>query len=202
LRANLVADGANTLVFDFDSANFETGVGSFDLRVHTVPQSRGQYFSITNSDIPFSVVLPYRAFNTIYNDADFSDVLGITVGSSNGNLYGDFVLTGIRTAFYPDGDYNFDHRVDQLDYLIWRGQFGHPGPWPGRPNNPADGNRNGRVDAADYVIWRKNLGQPQASSTSEGSLAHLSVPEPAAGILLFGFGLVVWPAHIRASTSK
>ncbi len=55
------------------------------------------------------------------------------------------------------GDYDGSGYVDQLDYSVWRQNFG--------TNSPAaDGNGDGRVDAADYTVWRDNLGagiQPQ-----------------------------------------
>jgi hypothetical protein len=53
------------------------------------------------------------------------------------------------------GDYNSDNRVDELDRVAWRANFGA---WSFTSYPQADGNHDGYVDAADFVLWRKNLG--------------------------------------------
>jgi hypothetical protein len=53
------------------------------------------------------------------------------------------------------GDYNDDLTVDQLDYAVWKSDFGSS-------NSPADGNGDGVVNLADYTIWRDNLGASAA----------------------------------------
>ncbi|MCO6044381.1 lamin tail domain-containing protein [Aeoliella sp. ICT_H6.2] len=53
------------------------------------------------------------------------------------------------------GDYDDSGTVDQLDYQVWKDQFGQ---MPTSPGSGADGNGNGSVDLADYVVWRNNLG--------------------------------------------
>jgi endonuclease/exonuclease/phosphatase family metal-dependent hydrolase len=71
-----------------------------------------------------------------------------------------------------DGDYNFDERLNALDYGLWRAHFGS--------NFPAtDGNDNGIVDAADYVLWRKRHAENEVSGISA------TVPEPASWLFLF-----------------
>ncbi len=55
------------------------------------------------------------------------------------------------------GDYNADNVVDQLDYTVWRSQFGTAA-------GTADGNRDGFVNAADYTVWRDNLGASRDSA--------------------------------------
>jgi hypothetical protein len=176
LHADLLADGSNSLIFEFDSVNFESGVGYFDLIVNTQSERRYLYAPVHNSTGPTSLILPYWAFNRAPYYANFSDIAGISIGTSNGNLRGDFVLASIRTAFYPRGDYNFDGRVDQEDYRIWRNNFGHEGPyWGGYPVDPADGNRNGVVDAADYVIWRKNFNPSVSTASATSVVPEISV---------------------------
>ena len=177
LHANLLADGANALVFDFQFANFEPGSGALDVTIGlaVAPNyERGYLFMpVPNSLVPFSLVLPFNAFGWNGHNPNYIDVNQISFGTSNGILRGDFALTGVRTAFFPEGDYNYDGSVNSLDYLVWKSNFGDPGPYPrGYPIHPADGNRNGLVDAADYLIWRDNLG----ASASAASV--LAVPEP------------------------
>jgi hypothetical protein len=180
LHADLLADGSNSLVYEFGSVNFEPGFGYFDLIVKTQTERLYLYAPVYNSSGPTSLILPYWAFNREPYDANFADIAEISIGTSNGNLRGDFVLTGIRTAFYPRGDYNFDGRVDQADFQVWRNSFGKEGPyWGGYPVDAADGNRDGAVDAADYILWRKN------ASLSTGAVGGLSaVPEPGAFLLV------------------
>lgn len=55
------------------------------------------------------------------------------------------------------GDYNGDERVDQLDYVAWKEQFGT---WSLTSYVAADGNRDGVVDMADYTLWRNHLQGP------------------------------------------
>jgi hypothetical protein len=85
------------------------------------------------------------------------------------------------TAVGLDGDYDRNSVVNQLDYNVWRQNFGLT------TAIDADGNVNGIVDAADYVIWRNNLGLSllgaASTSASGAALPALSmgsaVPEPA-----------------------
>jgi hypothetical protein len=180
LHADLLGDGSNSLVVEFESVNFESGVGYFDLIVNTQAGRRYMYAPVRNSTGPTSLILPYWAFNRAQYDSNFSDIAGLSIGTSNGNLRGDFVLTEIRTAFYPRGDYNFDGRVDEADFRVWRGNFRQGGPYGGGyPVDAADGNRNGIVDAADYVIWRKNFSL--SASAADGTS---SVPEVSAFLLV------------------
>jgi hypothetical protein len=175
LHADLLADGSNSLVFEFDSVNFESGVGYFDLIVSTQTDRLYTYAPASNSSGPTSLILPYRVFNRAPYDANFSDVAGISVGTSNGNLRGDFVLTAIRTAFFPRGDYNFDGRVDVADFQFWKSNFGQGAPY-GNPyrTNAADGNLDGFVNSADYVLWRKNLGSSASAASATSAVPEIS----------------------------
>ncbi len=73
------------------------------------------------------------------------------------------------------GDYNFDNRVDQEDYLAWKSSFGSA------ENLAADGNHNGVVDAADYSVWRDHIGSSPAATG-----AQAAIPEPGTAPLLIG----------------
>jgi hypothetical protein len=66
------------------------------------------------------------------------------------------------------GDYNADGAVNELDYAVWRHDFGTQG------ELAADANSDGSVDAADYVLWRH-----YAVATGSGASvpASLQVPE-------------------------
>src|SRR5690606_12938249 len=50
------------------------------------------------------------------------------------------------------GDYNWDHVVDQDDYVVWKSRYGST------LHLNTDGNRDGVIDARDFVIWRNRLG--------------------------------------------
>jgi hypothetical protein len=181
LQANLLSDGANSLVFDFAFADFEPGLGYFDIVVTTQPGGKYLYVPVANSSVPFSLVLPYRAFGT---NTNFANVSKINIGTGNGNLRGDFALAGIRTAYYSDGDFNFDGSVDGQDYAVWSSHFGNFN--FGYPVDPADGNRDGRVDTADYVLWRAALPEGTADSppTSVPEAGQLAILVSALVILL------------------
>ena len=74
-----------------------------------------------------------------------------------------------QNLFWPislqTGDYNFDGKVDALDYSEWRNAFGETG----NRYKYADGNRDGVIDGADYVVWR---------NTPVSALGLASIPEP------------------------
>jgi autotransporter-associated beta strand protein len=54
----------------------------------------------------------------------------------------------------PQGDYNHDHRVDALDYTLWRDSVGQMG-----DNLAADGNGDGSVNQQDFDVWSANFGK-------------------------------------------
>jgi hypothetical protein len=81
----------------------------------------------------------------------------------------------IVTELTLHGDYFVDGVVNQLDYSVWRQNFGST------TMLAADGNLDGKVDAADYVLWRKNVGL-SATVVTQGaalSLSPAAVPEPS-----------------------
>jgi hypothetical protein len=115
--------------------------------------------------------LPYQAFKTGPNGANFAKVSSSSWGTGNGNLRGDFVVTGIRTAYFSAGDFNFDGTVDSQDYELWRSSYGRTS--TAYPVIAADGNRDGTVDGSDFLLWRH-------STASASGTMSAAVPEPGA----------------------
>ncbi len=107
---------------------------------------------------------------------------------------GGVLTTDYALAWWTDptplvpGDYNLDGAVDQLDYDVWRANFGTS--TATSPLISGDGNGDGVVDAADFVLWRDHVGQIWAG----GSSANVaSVPEPTSAALvgLFACGVFI-----------
>lgn len=82
------------------------------------------------------------------------------------------------------GDYNGSGQVNNLDYNLWRENFG-------TNNLASDGNQNGVIDAADYVVWRDALASFPSAITA--------IPEPTAlAIGLCGLTLRVLVPRTRS----
>jgi hypothetical protein len=86
------------------------------------------------------------------------------------------------------GDYDLNGEVDELDYDVWKLNFGSV--W----NLAADGNLNGVVDAADYAVWRDNFGQSVLDLLDRGA----AVPEPSAMLLMISIGILTTVAAGRS----
>lgn len=85
------------------------------------------------------------------------------------------------------GDYNRDGAVDDLDYAVWKADFGST------TDLAADGNGNNVVDAADYTLWRDNLVVEVAPAAG----SHAAVPEPATLALLPALFALVASRSVR-----
>lgn len=81
------------------------------------------------------------------------------------------ITNDVRRLNIPDGDYNFDGKVNAADLAVWKADFGST------TKAEADGDGNGRVDAADLLIWQRTLGQDFGTPTIG------AIPEPATGAL-------------------
>jgi len=102
----------------------------------------------------------------------------------------------IVTELTLSGDYFVDGVVNQLDYSVWRQNFGST------TLLDADGNLNGIVDTADYAIWRKNVGRSAtvlAQAAALPSLSPATVPEPTTAFLLIAAGGALYVTRMRRS---
>jgi hypothetical protein len=102
----------------------------------------------------------------------------------------------IVTELTVSGDYFVDGVVNQMDYTVWRQNYGST------TMLDADGNLNGIVDTADYAIWRKNLGRSAtvlAQAAVLPSLSPAAVPEATAVVLLIAAGGFLYVTRMRRS---
>jgi hypothetical protein len=125
-----------------------------------------------------------------FHDDDYASSGNVftTLGSSMtpGTISLATVSTIVRTnlnagAMLPD--YNDNGFVDAADYVVWRNTRDQTG-----AGLAADGNNDGIVNQADYDLWRTHFGKPAPGTgtalASSMSIAPVTVPEPASGILL------------------
>ncbi len=111
----------------------------------------------------------------VINGGGFSDVpvldFNKVVAQQNVFTEDAVILSDVRTLNIPDGDYNFDGRVDAADLTVWRTDFGST------TKAEADGNGDGRVDGLDFLVWQRTRGQNFGAPTAA------SVPEPTGAVL-------------------
>lgn len=110
LNANFAAGGADRIRFEFLSTQLTSGlgnVGHFDVRVVTLHDTLGTWSGgasliIPSSTTPLSLEIPFTEIQRGQPYAlDFSRVVAFDFGSSNGNLFGSFLLDSICTVPEP-----------------------------------------------------------------------------------------------------
>lgn len=89
-----------------------------------------------------------------------------------GDHFWDFVADGVQLM----ADFNEDRAVDEVDLLIWQGNFGT---WVGADMSDGDTNGDGDVDGHDFLIWQQEFGSTAAVLSANGA-----VPEPSAILLV------------------
>ncbi|MCC7474745.1 MAG: hypothetical protein IT425_05075 [Pirellulales bacterium] len=140
-----------------------SGVTAPDDNVLTYGTGTGGKFTINSYDLPN---LNFQDTKFVWAFVSFADPL---------------------EPYVIPGDYNRDALVDNVDYQVWRSQYGETTGWLS-----ADGNGDGIVDTADYVFWRKHL----AGGPGSGTGAAAVIPEPMA-LALVALALTLAPASIR-----
>ncbi len=111
------------------------------------PGGETRYFSVVNgSSNPWFWQRNSNAGTNWFRDSEQVGHVWFQASIHVGNLA--FQLIGETP---PVGDYNADFTVNQVDYDLWRQNFGSIS------QLAADGNHNGRVDASDFVLWRKSF---------------------------------------------
>jgi hypothetical protein len=86
-----------------------------------------------------------------------------------------------------EGDFNRDRRVDLLDLMAWRANFGVSS---GAATSEGDADQDGDVDGADFLTWQRELGSGLQAARSLGA-----TPEPSTAAL--SFAALAWLAAMR-----
>jgi T5SS/PEP-CTERM-associated repeat protein len=85
------------------------------------------------------------------------------------------------------GDFDGDGIVDELDFNVWKQNFGKTGV-PG--TLPGDANHDGVVDGVDFIIFQNQFGGPPMAVPGAGAGglagANATVPEPESLALVLG----------------
>ncbi len=163
--------------------------------------------SFTNGSLipPFSSVPLFNVGGSISGNFSTVTPSGLPFGSpidfftfvfSNQLYLAAFQVPPIPLPGDVNPDLNGDGFVDDLDYAIWRQNFGTPGP-------AGDANGDGIVDASDYTIWRDNCcGTFPGAGGGSGAGFGLggTVPEPASIALLACGGMLALAVGRRRSS--
>jgi hypothetical protein len=97
----------------------------------------------------------------------------------------------------PFADFNFDGRVDAVDYTAWRN---HLGMTSGATLEQGDADGDGDVDQDDYTVWKQDFGTTidMAALADTDGLTLSPIPEPATISLLFLSILALAPQSRRS----
>jgi len=126
-------------------------------------------------------ILDWGTLSGTFSSLTLPTIPGLTWNTSQ--LYTTGVLS--IAAGGLAGDYNQNGTVDAADYTVWRNSSGQLG-----TGLAADGDGNGQIDVGDFAVWKQHYGETAGSGSN--SLAHSTVPEPAAIVmLLMGILLVM-----------
>ena len=136
---------------------------------------------------PFSFDLTAGAMTRVQGTAAFDDSIAAVsefriLSSASPSYMGDAVASTLGVddirALRPEGDANFDGRVDGADLRALRSNLGKGitgGTW-----QQGDFNFDGRVNARDLALLRRNF--TRTAGAAEGGISV--VPEPANGALI------------------
>jgi CubicO group peptidase (beta-lactamase class C family) len=108
------------------------------------------------------------------------DTNGNVADTDLNNFVRNYVIGAVVGPPAPElpGDFNFDGRVDAVDYSVWRNGLGT------------------NYDASDYDVWKQNYGR---TATGSGGIAL--VPEPT-GMVLILAGTVVLGLSSRSGRRR
>jgi probable HAF family extracellular repeat protein len=154
------------------------GSNSFSYNVGTGGQVVGASEIITTSDRTHAFLYTSGSgmvdLNTLIDPLSGWELLDAAGINDAGQITGQGLIGGqyhayLLTPIPIPGDFNFDGTVDAADYVVWRKGVGV---------EPTQEN---------YNLWRTHFGQTAGS----GSLADVTVPEPASALLLIVGALAI-----------
>jgi hypothetical protein len=163
LALDLRTENHQAIAVDFEFASFDDNFGHLNIAVRDSTKAVTLWTPIPNSATPFRIV---RWISGVA-----SPLKGVSLGTSNGLMFGSFAISRIYTI--NTADFNADGVVDGADFLVWQRHAGSNA--PANSNATGDANLNGVVNFDDLMHWR-------FAPRSAGSDAQ-SVPEPASGLL-------------------
>jgi hypothetical protein len=113
-----------------------------------------------------------------------------TDGGDEGYVFDNLVVEGTTFVEFLAADFNQDGIVDGLDLSEWQSAYGETA--------DGDADFDGDTDGSDFLIWQRQFGQ---SSLPFAAVSSGTVPEPTAGMLLAGMGLLALVSRARTRMS-
>lgn len=159
--------------------------GTMVLQVDPTLAGDGTQSVSTNGTFALGFLDGFSSFNDTPEGSNFVIYDNIVLDTATALDVPDMTQFLIDNGYIPNpvvalvGDYNADGSVDSADYTIWADNFSST------VNLAADGNGDGVVDSADYTLWADNFGNSAALSSGA-----FPIPEPSAGLILAGLGLI------------